>query len=220
MILYKGMIMRYFSLLVLLSLMGFMPFSTYAQSAGDIDIEALGQPVVDDTLDLYDRYVYINQDAISSNVSLGKSILSDQEILDYITKAISDVLTMDASDLVEKIDTAKGYFTDSGYDQYLATVRNAGLKETLTAQNYSLRTIVAGQAELFSKGIDSENRYRWGILAPIIMTYALNSDPNQGQSFDLILETEITRMAINQPGDQPIAIDYWVLKEKPETTEE
>lgn len=198
--------MRFLLLLLMVLL---VPTSAIAQntSSGDFDLRALGNTLADDSQSFYDRYVYQNDSTVSKEADLTLPVVDAQEIQEWVSQAIGTVLTLSFTDYQQKMEIAKAYFTESGYQDFMRESQKANLIDVLTQNQYRLITASRYTPSMVNQGVDG-TVYRWRFDAPVMMSYFNDDDE---ASFNMIVTLDIIRVPFSQ-NTSGLSIDQWSIR--------
>ncbi len=187
-----------------------------ASAAGAVDIAALGKPLDNDLTPMRDRYVYFNQEANSRTVPIDRALLSGTEVEEWLRQCITDALSLTGDQYEQKTVLNQRYFTPTGYDYYISSLKEASLPVLLKEKGYSLSAVVVEKPDIFGQGlrdITPENsangpkqlQYVWLAKVPAMLTYTNNVE---NISYRAVLEIELVRIPLREDGAK-VGINSW-----------
>jgi hypothetical protein len=203
--------MRLFKLIILLVFV-FSASAVWAQTAIQAEMNAIGQGLEDDSKGVYDRLVYDDAQTVDKKVSLALPVLPNQDIQDWLSDHIAQILTVTPTRYPLHIKEMPRYFTTGGWQQLQTQWNEAGIPHLILENNYRMTALVVQASQIVAKG-RLKNVYRWIVDVPVLLTYV----PPQGaepQAFNLTLRIGLTRIPM-QDDARLIAIDEWAIAPKP-----
>jgi Type-IV b secretion system, inner-membrane complex component len=204
---------------------------------GPVDWKKIGSSLNDDTKNMMDRYVYINEDATDLNVSLARPILANSEIIEWVKVHLGQIMTLDGTAYDRKLISNQLLFTPSGYADYVVYLRDANMGKFLKDNSFKMTGFVEGDPEVTSQGtrnipskIPGEAAkpvYVWQMNADIVLSYLdyKNEAPVElfpdrdkrkiNNRFPLKVKMELIRIPIKETGDNRVAINRISFMSKP-----
>jgi hypothetical protein len=170
-------------------------------------LEKIGDYLVDDRVDLYDRYVYFDDQTVDEKVSLSLPVISNQDVQDWLIDTVAEIMTVSPTQYPLHIRKIYDYFTKDGWNYFLGQWQGAQIEELVMRRNYTMTALVMKMPQILAKGRD-KGVYRWIVDVPVMLSYT--QPTGQIQSYETILRLELTRIPM-QKDTRLIAIDGWGL---------
>lgn len=190
-------------------------FCLLSSAAFAVDIRSLGKPLDDDGTPMRDRYVYFNIEATGKNVPVDRAILSSTDIEDWLRQHITDALALNGEDYDGKTVTVKNYFTQVGYDAYIASLVSAALPQLLKEKNYALSAVVLDRPQIIMEGLrdlapllpkeKKQYQYVWQAKVPTLLSYTHGTEV---LSYNALIEVEVVRVPLRDDGTK-VALNAW-----------
>lgn len=135
---------------------------------------------------------------------------SSDEIVTWAVSSLTNAMTFTPQNFSAHLADIKQYFTQQGWYEYAAYMKESRMVEMIRDQNYSVTTIINGDAAVINSAT-SGGSYHWLVSAPIIVSFSYpdaegNPAPVPGGSFRATLQ--IGRMS-EGGGEDGIAIESW-----------
>lgn len=200
--------MKYF----VFALIFLMTVPAFAQS---VDWDKIGRPMGEDTTDLYDRYVYFDEDKTTdTNVPLAEPLLSRQMLSLWAQDNLSQVMTLSAQNYRQEIRERKIYFTQEGLQDYLSFLNEEMIIQTLDQSQGRLSTIVQFTPDILADAVFN-GVYRWNIEVPLMLSYQNSNAPQR----EVTVNIDVVRVPFGQNQDG-LAFDHWEIKQVSQLEEE
>jgi len=126
-------------------------------------------------------------------------------ILQWASKGATIAYTFDFVNYNDQIKAARPYFTENGWQDYLASVQN--LIENLIARKLVVNGIVAGAPVISNQGPLPGRGYVWRIQIPFLVTYQ-SSNALSKRKFVVVISVVRVPTSVNPQG---IGIDQFVM---------
>lgn len=155
-----------------------------------------------------DRYFVTTSDGkVIEMTSLDEAGLTQQELGEWVTKAVSDTMSFGYSDYKQKLQAAAPYFTKNGWDGFTAMLQQAKLVQAVESQQQTVTAKPAGQLALLEQGVGLDGRYFWHVKLPLGLTYQAGSKSSGAViTLDLIV---VRAPSLEKP--QGVSIDRWTV---------
>lgn len=147
-----------------------------------------------------------------SSVPLSLPNLNDLEVSGWVSSAVTDALTLAATDVLNNVSKANNYFTPSGQRQYIEFLNNTNITKNLSSGHYQLNSAVQLEPLLIGQQ-EANGRYKWLYDLDILLSY-LNAgtttyEGTAPQNQVLKLRVQVTRVEATLPDDDGIRIELW-----------
>jgi len=126
-------------------------------------------------------------------------------ILRWATKAATLAYTFDFANYNKQIALARPYFTEDGWQDYLASVR--GLINTIVQRQLFVYGVVSGPPVISNQGPLPGKGYVWRVQIPFLVSY-LSANESRKISYYVILSIVQVPTSVNE---QAIGIDQFVM---------
>jgi hypothetical protein len=103
---------------------------------------------------------------------------TDQAILSWAATGITELMTFGFGDFDQRILAQRTRFTDEGWTSFTKSIRELDLRNEVKSRQLVLTTVPSDTPLITSKGLDTDERYKWVVEMPIIETYATNNNVN------------------------------------------
>ena len=141
---------------------------------------------------------------------------STDEIITWTRSAVTEALTFTPENFNARATEIRPLFSDAGWNQYVAYLRDRGVIANIREKNFSLSTIVDGDISITGRGAVA-GTYRWQIAAPLLMTFHAKNP-----SGDIVptavgnyrLDLQVGRSAQTQSHDGMV-IEGWAISATP-----
>ncbi len=182
-----------------------MFFSLLALPAvAQVDWDQIGRPVSDDTRDVYDRYVYFDEDkTVDPNVPLSHPLVSREDLARWLMEQIPQMMTLSSRDYRQKVIQNKRYFTERGIGGLAQFLNEEGVVANLDAGQNSVTTIVEARPDIIADDV-LNNIYYWEVNIPIMMSYRMANNVAQ----KVMINAKIIRVPFGKNPDG-LAFDSW-----------
>jgi hypothetical protein len=170
-------------------------------------------PLADDT-PMYDRYVYFNESAVDKNVALSIPVLISEDVQEFLSQRIAELLALDGASYDQKILANRRYFTDTGYGQYVSSLETAQVPALLKQRRFSMSGVVLQRPDIIAQGLRDDSPaapYVWQLRVPVTLVYQ-NLDGSS--DYRVYVNAEILRIPMRDDGTL-VAINSWQFKSKP-----
>jgi len=91
-------------------------------------------------------------------------------ISEWVVTVSSEAMTFRGGDIEAEFEALKPYFSEGGYGQYRAFLKEKKLTEALEKNAYQLNAFVSDTPQLLNEGVVS-GRYRWLYKVPMTVSY-------------------------------------------------
>lgn len=140
---------------------------------------------------------------------------TQEEIIDWSRQRSSDVLSFSPANIDTKLTSMQKNFTQQGWSDYAAYLKDSKLADMVRGQGYAVTTIVNGDTMILNSG-SMAGSYHWLVELPLLVTFLHSGmDGSQqavaGGDFKLILQ--VGRVAAKQ-GVDGMAIESWKMQTK------
>jgi intracellular multiplication protein IcmL len=115
---------------------------------------------------------------------------SDAAVLQWSTQAAIAAFTYNFVNYRSELQSASGYFTADGWDQFLTALKNSNNLEAVKAKKLVVSAVASSAPVFLQKGI-LNGRYAWRIQMPILVTYQSASEFSQQNLTVTMLVTRI-----------------------------
>lgn len=137
-----------------------------------------------------------------------------RELKDWLNTAVSDILTLSATEYDAQVAKSKTYFTEEGFKQFTGYLGEAGLYQALSAGDLKTTVYVDSPPLLLNDGAVG-GVYRWLYDVPVTLTYIPRSTTAYTGQTDMQVRQVTVRLQlgrINKP-DEPeaVRIESWVV---------
>lgn len=156
-----------------------------AVAPASVDWKKLGNPVVDDSRSMMDRYVYFDDATTDKNVILSKPVISHQDMEEWVKSHLGQIMTLDGRHFDTQIKRNGPLFTPRGFADYVMYLNDANMQKFLADNQFKVISYVEGTPEITAHGLRDENTsarekdpsvepkmiYVWQANATIILSY-------------------------------------------------
>ncbi|HEY1095647.1 MAG TPA: DotI/IcmL family type IV secretion protein [Alphaproteobacteria bacterium] len=178
------------------------------------DMEAIGEKLNDDRVDMYDRYVFDDDQTIDKKVALRLPVYPNQDVEEWLRDNIAPIMTVSPASYPGHIRKIVPYFVPKGLQQFQIQWEKTGVRQLVIEQNYSMTGLIVDRPHLVAKG-RLKDVYHWIYDVPVFLTYNKSTTPpTLPISFNVKLRIGLTRIPM-QANNQLIAIDQWDLTPPP-----
>jgi hypothetical protein len=195
------------AVLPVLGLIVGLSVTTPVMAQSNSTLDKIGERLVDDRTDMYDRYVYDNAQTVDTDVSLSLPVLPNPEVQEWLIETVAQVMSVTPTQYPMHMKKVQPYFVKNGWAQFLAQWQGAQIEELVLNRNYTMTALVMQMPTILAKGRD-KGVYRWIVDVPVLLTYL--SPEGQNQPYTITLRVELTRIAMLSDA-RLIAIDGWGL---------
>lgn len=195
---------------LLLSVSGLIagwPSASLAQAPKSTSLDKIGERLIDDRTDMYDRYVYDDAQTVDTDVSLSLPVLPNPEIQEWLIETVAQIMSVTPTQYPMHMKKIQPFFVKNGWAQFLAQWQKAQIEELVLNRQYTMTALVMQMPTILAKGRD-KGVYRWIVDVPVLLSYA--SPDGENQSYTITLRVELTRIAMLSDA-RLIAIDGWGL---------
>lgn len=116
-----------------------------------------------------------------SLIALDEPNVSTQGLLSWASVAATAAYTLDFQNYETKLASIREYFTQSGYDNYLAALDAQGKIDDIVSQQLLVTSVISGTPVVLSEGI-LEGRRAWKLQLPLLVTYQGASEKSTRQN--------------------------------------
>ena len=138
--------------------------------------------------------------------------MADGAVSDWVVNAVSDILTFPSDDYTVDLARLRGYFDDTGYNEYGAFLEEKSLKKVLESKQFYVRSFVQDVPLLLNEGPVSE-QYRWLYEVPVMVTYMDRSmkdyKKSQPVSQRVIITVQVGRVHGDTQNDSGLMVERW-----------
>lgn len=131
--------------------------------------------------------------------------LTQQALLSWSIKAVTQIMTYNFANYNEKISAQRNRFLEESWKNFVTALYRNEAMEKFVDQQLVLTTAPSGTPVIISEGI-VEERYQWVIQVPVVMTYVTNN--NKSTQSRATVEMTIVRVSTFDNPDG-IAIKTW-----------
>ncbi len=145
------------------------PFAMEPKKEGDAGVADQGpEPTVADYLAGRDAS---GKPLMPENaIALDQPHRSNADIVQWVMTAVSEALMFDKPDFNENLKSSEVFFSPSGRAQYLNSLAEMGITETLKGNQFDIRSFVSDRPILLNEGV-AEGHYKWLYDAELMVTY-------------------------------------------------
>jgi hypothetical protein len=138
--------------------------------------------------------------------SLSTPSLNTAAMCSWASQAATDVMTFGFDDINERMGSAKKYFTEVGYQSFVAAAQSSGIIKMVMTNQQLVTAIPGGPAILGYEGI-REGEYVWEIEVPLVLTVRAG-DQRETARPTLLLTLVRVPTAQNPSG---FGIQQWIM---------
>lgn len=151
----------------------------------------------------------------NKSISLDSQNLTDNELKNWITMAVSDSLSFNKDSFSEISTKIRPYFTDAGFDKYQDYLINSGVAENIRTNNFDMSVYIENPPLYLNSSVIN-NTFKWLYQMPVVISFYPKGqieDPSVADKFinsKLSLRLQVTRAKVD---DDPnaIQIEDWVV---------
>lgn len=141
------------------------------------------------------RYIWTDSEGRLREITLlNEPSLSDVEVANWASLAITEAYTMDFANFRAQQLKAQQNFTPAGWREFQAALERSNTLQSVRANNYVLTAVPTGAPVIEKRGVVS-GRFAWLLRVPITVTF---QSSQQKQSSSYTLEILVIRMAPNE----------------------
>lgn len=129
-------------------------------------------------------------------------------IIQWASKAATAAYSFNFGDYKQQIPAVRPYFTDSGWSDYLSSLR--GLIETIVQKQLFVSSVVSGAPVISNQGTLPSRGYTWRVQIPFLVSYTSSGAPVV-KNF-LVVLTIVRVPTSTDP--QGIGIDQFVMMQR------
>ncbi len=187
----------------------FLSMPAFAQG---VDWDKIGQPMGDDTRDVYDRYVYFDEDKTTDlNVALSHPILSLQAMGFWLSETIPQIMALSGASYRQGLKDIQPFFTDKGYRAFIRFLDQQKISSRLEQTRSDLSVVVEMNPDILADAVFN-GVYRWNVDVPLLVSYRNSNIPQQKMTINL----DVVRVPFGKNSDG-LAFDFWEIKYPQET---
>ena len=131
---------------------------------------------------------------------------SDSAVLQWANQAAIAAFTYNFVDYRSELQAASGFFTPTGWNQFLSALQQSNNLEAVKAKKLVVSAVATRAPIILQKGV-LNGRFAWRIQMPILVTYQSASEFSQQNNVVTMLVTRIS--TLNSP--RGIGIDQFVV---------
>jgi intracellular multiplication protein IcmL len=123
--------------------------------------------------------------------ALDQPNLSTDVLLHWAEEAATTAYTFDFYNYKQVMQTVRSYFTDAGYDGFLAALKASRTIEDVVSKKLVVSCVITGNPILLNEGATPDGTYAWQVQFPLLITYQSASEQAKQQ---MILTLLIARV--------------------------
>lgn len=141
--------------------------------------------------------------------------LTDSELKNWITMAISEALAFNKNTYGETIKKTRNYFTDAGFQKYQDYLITSGIAENIHTHDYDM-SIYIQTPPLQLNAMVMNDTYKWLYQMPVVISFfptgqkSLAKDGDKFINRSITLRLQITRAKLENNPDA-IQIEDWIV---------
>ena len=122
--------------------------------AQGVDWDKIGRPLGEDSVDVYDRYVYFDETKTSApNVPVDNPLISLQDAEQWMMGQISYTLNFDWKNANQHFNGLKNLFTEKGLRAYFDFLAEIKAIDRVTENAATLTTVVSFTPDILANGV-------------------------------------------------------------------
>lgn len=141
-------------------------------------------------------------------IPLNQPHRSTSAIVQWVMTATSEAFMFDKPDFNENLAATKPLFGPSGRTQYIQSLSDLGITDTLKSNKYDIRSFADGQPVLLNEGV-VDGRYRWLYDVELMVTY-LNRGTSGYANAQPINKKVSVRAQIGRSKDAQNRDEIWI----------
>lgn len=107
---------------------------------------------------------------------LNQPNLTTSSLLDWVVEAATAAYNFDFSNYEKSLEGIKGYFTESGYTNFMKSLADAKTIQEVKLKQLSVTAISTDTPVILQEGPSSDGVYAWSVQFPMLITYQSTSD--------------------------------------------
>lgn len=139
---------------------------------------------------------------------------TSRELQEWVSMAVSEVLTLDAVQYETQLSQGKGYFTDDGYTQFVSYLNDSTLFDILKNGDLKTSVFVETPPLLLNDG-PVGGVYRWLYDVPVTISYIPRTITNYTKTTDAQVRRVNVRVQVGRIDDpaapEAVRIESWVV---------
>jgi len=125
--------------------------------------------------------------------ALSFSVLKNEEIIRIGKTLAAESLSFSSTKYMDDLENVKKYYSEKGWNSYMAFLNEFGALDIIREKNYSLTTIPSGDVRINKKGV-AGGVYKWILFIPLLGSYADQSTPPEVVSnFNAMIFMQLAR---------------------------
>lgn len=102
---------------------------------------------------------------------LNQPNLTTASLLDWVKEAATTAYNFNFGNYQEVIRNMKVYFTDAGYENYVAAITQKNIIDEVRTKRLVVFAVTTGTPVILKEGPTSEGIYAWQVQMPMLVTY-------------------------------------------------
>jgi intracellular multiplication protein IcmL len=132
-----------------------------------------------------------SDDKLTRMTALRAPNFTTQALLDWAAEAATAVYTFDFYNYAEVIKRARIYFTEPGYENFLAAIQGAQVVNTIVKKKLVVSAVLTDTPVILKEGVISTGNYAWQVQFPMLLTYQSASEQIKSRIILTLLVTRI-----------------------------
>lgn len=121
--------------------------------------------------------------------------LTTEALLQWVSEATTTIYTLNFNDYNQVFNRVRVYFTPSGYENFRAAMRAAGIVNTIVKKRLVVSSVITDTPVILKEGVIATGFYAWQVQLPMLLTYQSASDNIQSR---IVLTLLVTRVPASE----------------------
>jgi len=117
--------------------------------------------------------------------------LTSSALLSWAAEAAAAAYNFDFYNYNKVLKNIRPYFTESGYDNFLAALNGAGTLAKIREKKLVLSSVLTAYPVIIKEGAIVENTYAWQVQFPMLLTFQSASEQ---QKINIVVTLTIVRV--------------------------
>lgn len=145
---------------------------------------------------------------VSKGSDLSQPSLSDEEILSWANSTAPKIYDYDHTNYRNELQKQSGFFTDSGYQQYLKALKDSKYLDEVKNKQLAVSAIVTAPPIILQKGV-LNGIYSWRVQMPMTVSFKGANATDNTQKNNIVTMLITRTSSVNAP--KGIAINNLVI---------
>jgi len=102
--------------------------------------------------------------------TLSEPVISDNYLTQWSALTVRALFNLDFVNLQENLEVSKKYFTNTGWNAFVAALSKSGLSELIQDKKLMTSAVITQTPVILSKSVIA-GRYSWLVQMPVLVTY-------------------------------------------------